>query len=77
MLNNIRKIRKRRKMSQESLASLIGVTQGAVSQWESGKTMPTAQNIIDLARILDCTTDDILITDKEEERNDNKAKSRR
>ena len=77
MLNNIRKIRERKKISQESLAALIGVTQGAVSQWESGKTMPTAQNIIDLARILDCTTDDILITDKEDERNDNQAKSRR
>ena len=71
---NIRKIRKRRKMSQGSIAALIGVTQAAVSQWESGKTTPTAQNIIDLARILDCTTDDILITDKEDERNDNKAK---
>ena len=74
---NIRKIRERKKISQESLAAMIGVTQGAVSQWESGKTMPTAQNIIDLARILDCTTDDILITDKEDERNDNQAKSRR
>ena len=71
---NIRKIRERKKISQESLSALIGVTQGAVSQWESGKTMPTAQNVIDLARILDCTTDDILITDKEEEHNDNQAK---
>ena len=74
---NIRKIRKRKKISQESIAALIGVTQGAVSQWESGKTMPTAQNIIDLARILDCTTDDILITDKEDKHNDNQTKSRR
>ena len=74
---NIRKIRKSKKISQGSIAALIGVTQAAVSQWESGKTMPTAQNIIDLARILDCTTDDILITDKEDENNDNKAKSRR
>ena len=74
---NIRKIRERKKISQGSLAALIGVTQAAVSQWESGKTTPTAQNIIDLARILDCTTDDILIADKEDERNDNKAKSRR
>lgn len=70
---NIRKIRERKKMSQESIAALIGVTQGAVSQWESGKTMPTAQNIIDLARILDCTTDDILITDNEDERMNNKG----
>ena len=71
---NIRKIRKSKKISQESLAALIGVTQGAVSQWESGKTMPTAQNIIDLARILECTTDDILIADKEGKHNDNQAK---
>ena len=74
---NIRKIREGKKISQESIAALIGVTQGAVSQWESGKTMPTAQNIIDLARILDCTTDDILITDKEDKHNDNQTKSRR
>ena len=71
---NIRKIRERKKISQGSLAALIGVTQGAVSQWESGKTTPTAQNIIDLARILDCTTDDILIAEKEDNHNDNQAK---
>ena len=71
---NIRKIRERKKISQRSIAALIGVTQAAVSQWESGKTMPTAPNVIDLARILDCTTDDILITDKEDEHNDNQAK---
>lgn len=68
---NIRKIRERKKISQESIAAQIGVTQGAVSQWESGNTMPTAQNIIDLARILGCTTDDILITDKEDKHNGN------
>ena len=71
---NIRKIRKRKKISQKYIATLIGVTQAAVSQWESGKTMPTAQNIIDLARVLECTTDDILITDKEDNHNDNQAK---
>ena len=71
---NIRKIRERKKISQGSLAALIGVTQSAVSQWESGKTMPTAQNIIDLVRILDCTTDDILIAEKEDNHNDNQAK---
>ena len=74
MLNNIRKIRKSKKISQGSLAALIGVTQAAVSQWESGKTTPTAQNIIDLARILDCTTDDILIAEEEDKHNDNQAK---
>lgn len=63
---NIRKIRERKRITQESIAAQIGVTQSAVSQWESGNTMPTAQNIIDLARILGCTTDDILITDKED-----------
>ena len=71
---NIRKIRERKKISQGSIAALIGVTQSAVSQWESSKTTPTAQNIIDLARILDCTTDDILIAEKEDNHNDNQAK---
>lgn len=72
---SIRIIRERKKISQESIAAQIGVTQSAVSQWESGNTMPTAQNIIDLARILGCTTDDILIPDKEEKHNESKTES--
>lgn len=35
---NIKKFRKANNISQQSLAEFAGVTQGAVSQWESGLT---------------------------------------
>lgn len=35
---NIKKFRKTNNISQQSLAEFAGVTQGAVSQWESGLT---------------------------------------
>ena len=33
---NIRNMRRERKLTQEQLAEALGVTMGAVSKWESG-----------------------------------------
>lgn len=38
MGDRIRTLREARKLSQEALGKLVGVTKGAVSQWESGST---------------------------------------
>lgn len=40
----IRSARLNRKLSQEELARRIGVTKGAVSQWESGESAPSRKN---------------------------------
>ena len=40
MQNNIRKLRVENDMSQTQLAEKLGVTRGAVSQWELGTTLP-------------------------------------
>ncbi len=37
---NIRSFRKERKMTQEQLATVLGVTVGAVYKWESGLSVP-------------------------------------
>ena len=37
---NIRSLRKQRKMTQEKLAEALGVTVGAVYKWESGQSQP-------------------------------------
>ena len=48
-MNNIRELRKRLGVHQYELASAIGVSVPAVSNWESGKTKPTDENITKLA----------------------------
>lgn len=40
LAENIRALRKEKKMTQEQLAECLDVTVGAVSKWESGATTP-------------------------------------
>ena len=56
----IKKIRESRGMLQYELANRMGVKQASVSAWESGKAMPSAENLLKLADLLECTVDAIL-----------------
>ena len=56
----IKKIRESRGMLQYELANRMGIKQASVSAWESGKAMPSAENLLKLADILECTVDAIL-----------------
>ena len=38
----------------------IGVTQGAVSQWETGEAKPTLENLIAIAKFFGCKVDDLI-----------------
>ena len=73
-MNNIADLRKRKKWSQSELAERLGVTQGAVSQWELEDAYPSFEKLFDLARALDVsieklygTTVDELLKDVEED----------
>lgn len=57
---NIRQIRRSRGITQGNLAELLHITPQAVSRWETNLTTPDVTSLIGLARIFDCTTDDIL-----------------
>ncbi len=48
----IRKKRKEFDLTQEKLAEIIGVTPGAIGQFERGETMPNSENLIALIRYL-------------------------
>ena len=61
----IKQVRERLGMTQEQLANMLGVTQGAVSQWEMGATRPAFDSLIKLAKALGVTVDE-LINGKEE-----------
>ena len=57
---NIRALRKQRKLTQEKLAEALGVTVGAVYKWESGLSMPELNLIVELADFFDTSVDALL-----------------
>lgn len=52
--------RKQLGMSQEELARQLGVTRQAVSKWESGAALPSVDNIVELAKALAISVDELL-----------------
>lgn len=59
----IKRIRKERGITQQELAWQLGVTQGAVSQWELGNSKPELDTLVNMARFFGCKVDDLI--DKE------------
>jgi len=56
----IRAARKAAGMRQRDLADRLGVTHGAISQWESGITIPPIAHRIDMAEIFGLRFTDLL-----------------
>ena len=57
---NLKSIRIRKELTQSELASKCGVTQQAVSQYESGYREPDLETLKKLASSLGCTVDELL-----------------
>ena len=51
----LRNIRIEKGLNQEQLADMVGLTQGAISQFEKGQRMPTPANLAVLAEKLEVT----------------------
>ena len=58
--DNLVRLRKSANLSQEQLAYKLNVTCKAVSEWESGESMPEADKILILSDIFNVTTDKLL-----------------
>lgn len=56
----IKKCRREKDLTQEQLAEYLNVSVSAVSQWESGKTMPDISMLVSIANFFDITTDELL-----------------
>lgn len=50
--DKIKELRKEKKLTQKELASAIGVTQGVIHFWETGRNKPSTYNLILLSRVL-------------------------
>lgn len=59
-MNKIKALREEKGITQIGLASMLEVTQGAISQWETGDSLPRADKLPVLAKILGCTVDELL-----------------
>ena len=59
--DNLRMIRKDRKMTQEALAEKLGVSRQAVSKWEAGDGYPETEKLMILARELQVSLDYLLM----------------
>ena len=52
--------RKEKKLTQMQLAEKLGITDRAVSKWETGKSLPDASIMLELCGLLDITVNDLL-----------------
>ncbi|MDY3006814.1 helix-turn-helix transcriptional regulator [Anaerococcus sp. AGMB00486] len=64
--NKLKKLREDKKLTQEELSKLVGVSLKTISRYEKGESKPRYRKIYDkLAEVLD-TSHDYLVTDEED-----------
>ena len=59
-MNKIKEYREKEGLSQKYIALCLGVKPPSVSDWETGKNFPSTDNLLKLADLLHCTTDELL-----------------
>lgn len=55
----IRELRQARGLSQARVAEDVGVSKSAVCKWETGVSVPRTELLPLLARVLDCSIDEL------------------
>lgn len=66
MKNNLKILRRQKNLTQEQLASKIGIPQPTYRTYENGRYEPSIKTLVKLSQILECSVDDILIIDKKD-----------
>ncbi len=61
---NIKRLRKEKEMTQEALASFLGVSFQTISKWERGETYPDVTMLPIVSSFFNVTIDDLLGVDK-------------
>lgn len=56
---NLRRLRQEKKLTQEQLANILGVSVQSVSRWECGNTLPDVMLLPEIARLYGVTVDDL------------------
>lgn len=64
-MTGIEKMRRQRGITQAELARHLNVSQANISQWESGDAMPRADKLPELAKVLNCSIEDLYEHEKD------------
>lgn len=59
-MNNIKKARIAANLKQSDLAKMLSVGQTTISNWETGYSQPDLESIRAMAKIFNCSTDELL-----------------
>lgn len=59
-MNGLKRIREKRKLTQEELANMVSVGRTTVTLWEKGINKPRADMLVKLSKVLDCSIEDLL-----------------
>lgn len=57
---NLQYLRAERRMTQEQLAMLLGVSRQSVTKWEAEKSYPEMDKLIKMCQIFECSLDDLV-----------------
>lgn len=63
--NNLKKIREAKKLTQREVWEAAGIGKSSLTAYEAGRSDPTGDTIVRLAKALGVTTDELLLTDQE------------
>ncbi len=58
--DNLKKLRRAKKISQEELAERVNVSRQSVSKWETGDAYPEMNNILELCKIFHCHINELV-----------------
>jgi transcriptional regulator with XRE-family HTH domain len=58
--NNIKNLRKSKKLTQDELAEKLNVTRQCVSSWENNKTQPDIETLHSIAAAMETSIDEII-----------------
>jgi len=63
--HNLIRLRDKNGLSQEQLSEMLGVSRTAVAKWEAGHGMPKLKNIVLLAKLLEVSLDELILSEIE------------
>lgn len=61
----IKELRESLKLTQEDLAKKLNIGRTSVSMWENGEAMPRADKLPEIAKVLNCSIEDLYDHEKE------------
>ncbi len=75
VVENIKYLRKKNKLSQVELANKAGVTQATINRWENGLVAPTIDNLFDICNYFNINIGDLICEDLSIEYNEHHKES--